>query len=73
MPVCASHPRLIQSHTPFRRSSAMSAGRSAVTRLWKMLSWVHISVEITGRSARAFSRADWMSLTIEVGFCRSMR
>ena len=37
-----------------------------------MLSCVHISVEISGRSARAFSRAAWTAETIEVGLLRSI-
>ena len=37
-----------------------------------MLSCVHISVEISGRRARAFSRAAWTAEKIEVGLARSV-
>jgi hypothetical protein len=53
------------------RGSLRSSGARARNLLWKMLSWIHISVEINGRSVRAFSRAVRMAERIEPGFSGS--
>jgi hypothetical protein len=72
MPAWASQPSLTKAHRRASRSSLASCGPSSATRLWNTLSWTHISVEISGRSARALSRADCRFETSEVGLPRSV-
>ena len=73
MPVWVWQASLRNVHSADTREGAASAGDNVRTLLLNMLMCAHISVEIIGRSARAFSRAARMLETMEFGFSRSTR
>ena len=71
MPVWSWQDSFSHAHSPDSRDGAMSSGLSWRTRLWNTLSCAHISVEISGRRVRAFSRAWKIEEAIEFGLPRS--
>ena len=71
MPVWSWHPSLTQRKKALRRPGSSSTGSSSERRWCITLSCTHISVEISGRSVRAFSRAARMAETMEFGLVAS--